>query len=74
MSTKEVTKDFCAKLDAAIDAVQLDGVGMDDADEILQAGFALKGLIMEFKADKAGTALMLISDLSEMIYDERAEV
>lgn len=73
MTTKELTKDFCNKLDAAIDAAQENGVGLDDLDEGMAVGVALKAVIANFGVDKKGTALMLAADLIEMAYDEMTE-
>ena len=70
MADKAVTKDFVTKLMASVDATK-DGVGFDDMDEGIALTMALPALIAQFKADKAGTALMLVSDLTESIHDSR---
>lgn len=70
MTDKAVTKDFCLKLMDAIEAAK-DGIGFDDTDEGMAVVFSLKSLIDVFKADELGTALMLVSDLTETFYDSR---
>ena len=70
MADKAVTKDFVTKLMASVDAAK-DGVGFDDMDEGIALTMALPALVAQFKADKAGTALMLVSDLTESIHDSR---
>lgn len=74
MTDKAVTKDFCIKLMAAVKAAKTDGIGFDDMDEGMAVMFALKNLITTFKADELGTGLMLVSDLTETIYDARPPV
>lgn len=67
---KQVTKDFVAKLLAVVDAAK-DGVGFEDMDEGIALTMALPALVAQFKADKAGAALMLVSDLTEAVHDAR---
>jgi len=67
---KAVTKDFVAKLLAVVEAAK-DGVGFDDMDEGIALTMALPGVVAEFKKDKTGAALMLVSDLTEAVHDER---
>ena len=67
---KQVTKEFVAKLLACVEAAK-DGVGFDDMDEGIALSMALPGLVAEFKKDKAGAALMLVSDLTESVHDAR---
>lgn len=70
MANKQVTKDFVEKLLAAVEAAK-DGVGFDDMDEGIALVMALPKLVAEFKADKVGAGLMLVSDLTESIHDGR---